>query len=123
MTNRKRLICVAAIAAGFASCLPQHPAIAQWQPVTHMTGCPFAYQPVCAKRKRVLVTYANACTARSALARIVSDGVCPDNCPSVYKPVCARGADGKRRTYANACAAKNDNAQIIRNTRCLLPSR
>ena len=123
MTNRKRLICVAAIAAGFASCLPQHPAIAQRQPATHMTGCPFAYQPVCARsKKRVLVTYANACAARSVNAWIVSDGVCPDNCPSVYKPVCARDTSGKRRTYMNACAAKNENAQVIRNTRCLIPS-
>jgi hypothetical protein len=123
MTNRKQLICVATIVAGCVFFLPEHSARAQWQPVIHTSGCPFAYQPVCANRKRVLVTYANACTARSALARIVSDGVCPENCPSIYKPVCAHGADGKRRTYANACAAKNDNAQIIRNTRCLLPSR
>lgn len=89
-----------------------------------MGACPYAYQPVCARgRKRALVTYANACAARSAQARIVSDGVCPDNCPYIYQPVCARDADGKRRDYMNACAAKNEKAQLIRNGRCVLASR
>jgi Kazal-type serine protease inhibitor domain len=104
--------------------LQERSALAQWQPVIRTTDCPFAYQPVCARsRKRALVTYANACAARSVLARIVSDGICPDNCTSIYKPVCARDTNGKRRTYMNACAAKNESAQIIRNVRCLLPSR
>ena len=122
MQNLKRFASITAIVAGCFFFLQEHSALAQWQSVIHTTNCPFAYQPVCASRKRTLITYANACAARSALARIVSDGVCPDNCPSIYQPVCARDANGKRRTYANACAAKNENAKIVRNARCLLPS-
>ena len=123
MKNWKRFASVAAIVGGCVLCLQEQSALAQWQPVIGIGDCPFAYQPVCARsRKRVLVTYANACAARAILARIVSDGVCPDNCPSIYKPVCARDANGKRRTYMNACAAKNESAQIVRNTRCLRPS-
>jgi hypothetical protein len=123
MKNWKRFGWALAAVIGGACCLQDHSARAQWQPVIHATECSYVYQPVCAKsRKRLLVTYANACAARSSLARIVSDGACPDNCPDIYQPVCARDAKGKRRTYPNACAAKNDNAQVISNLRCLRPS-
>lgn len=123
MKNWKRSVLFAASAAACVVCLQDHSALAQWQPVIRTTACAFAYQPVCARsRKRVLVTYANICAARSVQARVVSDGVCPDNCPSIYKPVCARDTNGKRRTYMNACAARNENAQVIRKTRCLIPS-
>jgi hypothetical protein len=123
MNNWKRVGWALAAIIGCICCPQDHSAEAQWQPVIHPAECSHAYQPVCAKsRRRVLVTYANACAARSSLARIVSDGACPDNCPSIYKPVCARDTNGKRRTYPNACAAKNDNAQVIRNGRCLRPA-
>lgn len=121
--NRKQFVVAVAIALGSLFISDTHPARAQGQPVIRLGECAFAYQPVCARsRKRVLVTYANACVARANLGHIVADGVCPENCPSVYKPVCARDADGKRRTFMNACAAKKENAKIIRNTRCLIPS-
>lgn len=113
--------CTAAAAVGFFFILETPPVQAQWQPVIHTNQCPFVYQPVCARKKGVLVTYSNACVARSNQGRIVSDGACPEDCPTIYKPVCARDANGKRQTYANACVAKKQNAQIIRNTRCLFP--
>lgn len=123
MKNWKRPALVAALAVGSLLFFEEHAVHAQWQPIIRPGECSVAYQPVCARsRRRVLVTYANACAARANRARIVSDGVCPENCPSIYKPVCARDANGKRRTFMNACAAKNENADIIRNTRCLIPS-
>ncbi len=123
MKNCKRSAFAAVIAIGFLPLLEPDAARAQGQPIIRLGECAVAYQPVCARsRRRVLVTYANACVARANLARIVGDGACPDDCPSIYKPVCARDANGKRRTFMNACAAKNGNAKIIRNTRCFLPS-
>lgn len=106
MSSRRRC-CAAAIVFGFLFFAGTHPARAQGQPVIRLGECAVAYQPVCARsRKRVLVTYANACVARATLARIVSDGECPENCPSIYKPVYARDANGKRRAFMNACTAK-----------------
>jgi hypothetical protein len=123
MKRCKRLVLTSLVFVGCVFSAENHSAFAQWQPVIRQDGCP-TYQPVCARaRKSVLVTYANACAAKSALARVVADGVCPDNCPHIYKPVCARGADGQRKNYLNSCAAKNEQAQLVRNGRCLLPSR
>ena len=121
MSMWTRLFLIATAAVFCLIALAQGDVRAQWQPVIHTTACPFAYQPVCARKKGVLVTYSNACVARANQGRIVSDGVCPEDCPAIYKPVCARDANGTRRTYANTCIAKKQNAQIIRNTRCLFP--
>jgi hypothetical protein len=119
----KRLARIAALAAGFAA-LSGDFSLAQWQPVIGLGSCPYAYQPVCARsRKRVMVTYANACAARADQARVVADGSCPADCPPGYAPVCARGANGARKTYMNSCAAEKDKAHIVRSGRCMFPSR
>jgi hypothetical protein len=123
MTHSKRSLLAVAALSG-AVCFAGGSARAQYQPVIRPGVCSFQYQPVCAvSRKRTLITYGNACDAKAARARIVSDGACNDACPHIYKPVCARDADGARKTYANECAAKSAKAEIIRRGRCLLPSR
>ena len=123
MKNFKQFAWILAIVIGGVVCAADNSFRAHGQPVIRMDNCPHPYQPVCARsRKRVLVTFANACIARASLARIVSDGACPQDCPSVYKPVCARDVNDKRRTFMNACAANNANAKILRNTRCLVRS-
>jgi hypothetical protein len=123
MKSARRLLLAALLAAAGMGLL-DNVAFAQFQPVIGLGDCPYGYQPVCGRaRKRVLVTYANACTARAAGARVVSHGVCPENCPPVFKPVCARDTAGKRKTYMNACAAGNEKAEVLRRGRCLLQQR
>lgn len=118
-----RLARIAALAAGFAIVSGDF-SVAQSQPVIGLGSCPYVYQPVCARsRKRVMVTYANACAARADRARVIADGACPADCPTRYAPVCARGASGARKTYMNSCAAGKDKAHIIRSGRCMFPSR
>jgi hypothetical protein len=122
MTRYKRLLLI--IAALLSAAFAADHAQAQYQPVIRQGVCTFQYQPVCAvARKRTLVTYGNACDARNARARIVSDGACNDACPHIYKPVCTRDAKGARRTFANACTAKAAKAAVIHRGRCLLPAR
>jgi hypothetical protein len=81
--------------------------------------CAHQYDPVCARSKKRLITYANACLAANDRAVVLARGVCPQGCPRIYKPVCAAGADGQRHTYPNACVATLSEAKIVRNGRCL----
>lgn len=100
---------------------PATPAVAQGQPLIFLGPCgEDGYRPVCARaRGNVLVTYANACIARSEGARVVGQQPCPVACPMVYRPVCATDPAGKRRTYGNDCQAKAAGARIVRRGRCL----
>ena len=121
MTHYKRLLLIIAALSG--AIVAADGALAQYQPIIRPGVCSFQYQPVCAvSRKRTLVTYGNACDAKAARARILSDGACNDACSHIYTPVCARDAKGARKTFANACMAKAAKAEIIRRGRCLLPS-
>lgn len=80
----------------------------------------FGYHPVCARsRKNTLVTYANACIARSEGSRVISHGACPTTCPMIFKPVCAIDAGGKRKTFANDCMARAAGVNAIRRGRCI----
>lgn len=104
---------VAVLLAGF--CI----APAQAQNAFGIGICAHQYDPVCARSKKRLVTYANACLAANDRAVVISKGVCPQGCPLNYKPVCAARADGRRHTYPNACVATLSDARIVRNGRCL----
>jgi hypothetical protein len=107
-------LCIAAAA------IPS-PALAQGQPIIVMGPCTEeGYRPVCARSRRgILVTYANACMARSARARVINEGACVAACPAIFQPVCAVDASGKRKTYANDCAAKAAGAKVVRRGRCI----
>ena len=121
MTHCKRLLLVIAMLSG--AVFVADGALAQYQPIIRPGACSFQYQPVCGvSRKSTLITYGNACDAKTARARIVSDGACDEACSHIYKPVCARDANGLRKTFANACTAKAAKAESIRRGRCLLPS-
>ena len=123
MILRKRLLPIIAAVFGAIVIAGEH-ARAQYQPIIRPGMCSFQYQPVCAvSRKSTLITYGNACDAKTARARIVSDGACEEACSHIYKPVCARDANGARKTFANECTAKAAKADVIRRGRCLLPSR
>lgn len=97
------------------------PAAAQGQPLIMLGPCGgHGYHPVCARsRKNTLVTYANACIARSEGSRVISQEACPIACPMIFKPVCAVDPDGKRKTYGNDCQAKGAGATAIRTGRCI----
>jgi hypothetical protein len=86
------------------------------------TGCTMIYLPVCAlNRDGSRSTYANACLAKNAGARILHPGQCvgsPFFCFLMYSPVCARSPLGKRRTYPNLCEAENANAVLLHNGAC-----
>ena len=84
-------------------------------------GCTREYRPVCAlKRDGTRDTFANACVARNARARVLHDNPCARGpmCAFIYDPVCARDPRGIRRTYGNLCMAENDNAVVLRKGRC-----
>jgi hypothetical protein len=97
------------------------PAAAQGQPLIMAGPCGHdGYHPVCARsRKNTLVTYANACIARSEGSRVISHGACPTACPMIFKPVCAIEAGGKRKTFANDCMARAAGVTVIRRGRCI----
>ena len=107
----------AVIFAGWALLAPQQ-TLAQGQPLITLGPCSGGYFPVCAVKKRVLVTYVNSCAARSAGARVISDHGCQDSCPRNYAPVCATDAAGHRRTFGNACEAERAGAKIVRGRGC-----
>lgn len=94
----------------------QVPAFAQG---AFSTGaCPSIHDPVCGRKKKTLITYANGCLAANDRATVLARGACPQACPMIYQPVCAEDSQGVRRNYGNACAATADGARIIRNRRC-----
>lgn len=97
------------------------PAAAQGQPLIMPGPCGHhGYHPVCARsRKNTLVTYANACIARSEGSRVISPGACPTACPMIFKPVCAVDPTGKRKTFANDCMARAAGVKVIRRGRCI----
>lgn len=80
--------------------------------------CPQNYDPVCARKKKAILTYANACLAANDRAVVLRRDVCPQACPMIYKPVCALDTDGVARTYGNECAATASGAKIIKQRRC-----
>lgn len=121
--TRRRII-VALTICGItllSSGLNATPAAAQGQPLVFLGPCgEFGYRPVCARaRKNMLITYANACIARSEGSRVISDEACPTACPMIFKPVCASDASGQRKTYGNDCQAKAAGAQVVRRGRCM----
>jgi len=83
-------------------------------------ACPAILDPVCARKEKQLLTYANACLAANDRATVLARGACPQACPMIYQPVCAEDAQGVRRNYGNACAAEADGAKIVRNRRCFV---
>ena len=77
--------------------------------------CPRIYAPVCSAD---LLTYANACEAERAGARIKYAGLCEEqgkNCPNVYQPVC--GID--KHTYDNKCLLENAGTKLAYAGMCL----
>jgi hypothetical protein len=106
----------------FAGCIGMaSPGAAQGQPLIMAGPCGHdGYHPVCARsRKNTLVTYANACIARSEGSRVLSHGPCPEACPLIFKPVCAIDETGRRKTFANDCIAKAAGVRVIRRGRCI----
>jgi hypothetical protein len=101
------------------------PALAQGQPLIALGPCASGYLPVCAVKKRTLVTYVNSCAARGAGARVVSDRACQEGCPRRYAPVCAVDTAGKQHTFGNSCEAERSGAAVVREGRCRrgLPGR
>ena len=99
------------------TCAPTE-APAQGQPLIKMGACPYGYLPVCAVKKRTLVTYVNACSAKGDGARVVSHRGCIEGCPRQYAPVCAVDGSGARSTFGNACEAEKVGAKIVRNRGC-----
>lgn len=83
-------------------------------------ACPAIHDPVCGRKKKQLITYANACLAANDRATLLARGACPQACAMIYKPVCAEDTQGVRRNYGNACAATADGAKIVRNRRCFV---
>lgn len=83
-------------------------------------ACPTFLDPVCGRKKKQLLTYANGCLAANDRATVLAKGACPQACPMIYQPVCAEDAQGVRRNYGNACAATADGAKIVRNRRCFV---
>ena len=101
------MIAVAVVALLAATHLPQS------TPAAAATLCNEIFQPVCARTKAGTVqTFSNACFAKVAGARVVSQGACPIFCPDLYMPVCGR-IDGVNKTYANACFAMVAGAVVL----------
>lgn len=91
---------------------------AQGQPLIKIGACPNGYYPVCAVKKRTLVTYVNSCAANGVGARVVTDQACMEGCPRQYVPVCAIDASRTRRTFGNSCEAEKSGAKLVRKRGC-----
>ncbi len=92
--------------------------LAQGQPLIKLGACPHGYYPVCAVKKRILVTYVNACAATGVGARVITEHACMEGCPRQYAPVCAIDASGTRRTFGNSCEAEKSGAKLVRKRGC-----
>lgn len=107
------------VALAVAVLLAPAPALAQGQPLIIPGQCSGGgYTPVCAVKKRTLVTYVNDCAAIGAGARVISYHACHEGCPRQYVPVCGIDASGRRATFGNACEAERSGAKIVRNRGC-----
>ncbi len=116
MPFRDRIVALA-VAALLATA--PAPALAQGQPLIIPGLCSGGgYTPVCAVKKRTLVTYVNDCTAIGAGARVLRYHACQEGCPRQYAPVCAIDDAGRRSTFGNACEAERAGAKIVRNRGC-----
>ena len=113
MTNpRVRILSFALLAAMAGLATPSHAAV---------KVCPQIYQPVCAVTPAgPRETYANACMALRAHARMLHSGRCVGPfCFFIFSPVCARNpATHKPQTYSNLCASENANATLIHDGPC-----
>jgi hypothetical protein len=118
MAIRTTIATIAIIAPFVLGALAPQTALAQGQPLIKMGACPEGYFPVCAVKKRMLVTYVNACAAKGVGARVVSHRACIDGCTRQYAPVCAIDGAGARVTFGNACEAEKSGAKIVRNRGC-----
>jgi hypothetical protein len=120
-----KLASAVAFALALAAMLPgSRNALSQHQPLIGFGACAGPYDPVCARsRKKVLITYPNACLASSDRAKVIAKGACPEACPTIYSPVCAIDDAGHRKTYGNACQAKTAGARLLSNRRCGLTLR
>lgn len=108
---------IAALAV--AALLAPAQALAQGQPLIIPGQCSGGgYTPVCAVKKRTLVTYVNDCAAIGAGARVLRYHACQEGCPRQYAPVCAIDDAGRRITFGNACEAERSGAKIVRNRGC-----
>jgi hypothetical protein len=117
-----RLCIIAALAAVCAALAwtSAPPAFAQHQPLIFLGPCgAHGLHPVCARRNRALVTYANACLARQERAQVINQEACPTACPMLFQPVCAMDGKGARRTYGNDCQARAEGASVLRRGRCI----
>jgi hypothetical protein len=85
-------------------------------------ACPRIYRPVCALNPAgVRMTYANACVARAAHAKILHPGKCIGGqfCNFIWMPVCAINPFSNiPQTYPNLCVAEHDNAVWRHNGPC-----
>jgi hypothetical protein len=90
------------------------------------TFCTREYEPVCARRGPDRQSFSNACLARRAGYRVVSDGLCrggssgddgPTFCTREYAPVCARRG-GSFRTFSNACEARAADWRVVSGGPC-----
>ena len=70
--------------------------------------CTQQYVPVCAERQGRHITYANACFARAAGARIIASGVCEQ----------LQGATGRRKGCATAGKGAADAADPAADATC-----
>ena len=81
--------------------------------------CPTLYDPVCAvKRGGAPETFANACLANSAHARILHKGRCTGPICFFFKQVCARVPGKRPQTFASVCAAENAKATVLYDGPC-----
>jgi hypothetical protein len=121
------ILSLMAAAAGLALAalaFAPHAAQAQHQPLIKPGICAQGSVPVCAVKQKILVTYVNACVARSVNAKVLApDRGCFDGCPAKYVPVCGTAASGKRQLYGNACEAQKSGATDIQKGRCRLIRR
>ena len=87
-------------------------------PARAQPKCIDIFQPVCALTKAGSIqTFGNACFAKVAGAKVISQGACPIFCPLIYEPVCGR-KDGKNMTYANSCVAMANGAIVLAPGKC-----
>lgn len=124
MRSSSSLIAAAVGLALAALAFAPHDAQAQHQPLIKPGVCAQGSVPVCAVKQKILVTYVNACVARSVNAKVIApDRGCFDGCPAKYVPVCGTDASGKRQLYGNACEAQKSGATDIQKGRCRLTRR
>jgi len=114
MTKARLVLLSCALLAGLASA-----SFAPQEAAARPKICPQIFEPVCAvTRTGARESFANACQAQAAHARVLHAGRCIGPICIFFRQVCARVPGHKPQTFSSVCTAEQANATVLHDGPC-----